>query len=313
MKSTGEFAPNSSVHAELDFALPADPSGFRRLVGGWFVDAVQKLAGPALNPFEPGLDLAGRGHVLKESGVPFGSPGELWGSLWVAEMHRGRRKRSGEVWTPAAWDAFLDRLDRVPLNATLRLSVLDPDGYPAAPWFQVTAERDVDAPEWVCLMVDRSSEDFFAPDTGHATQQRWTQFLRRRLQEADQTCLYGCVTDDVETTTHRTALEAALGLFQDETLPELDETLRGYSWITVCSPGVSNRLGGAARLRESEVFAGITPLKDGGLVLQATPDMRSYMPDRVATVFQQLRTVLPPGTPSEFVSDVTPRLVHEEA
>ena len=52
---------------------------------------------------------------------------------------------------------------------------------------------------------------------------------------------------------------------------------------------------------------------DSGLVLQATPDMRSYVPDRVAAVFQQLRTVLPPGTPSEFVSDVAPRLVHEEA
>ncbi|MFJ8691558.1 hypothetical protein [Streptomyces roseolilacinus] len=305
--------PNASVHAELDFALPSDASGYRRLVEGWFVDAVRDLAGPALNPFEGNLDLGGRGGVLKRSGVPYGHPGELWGTLWVADLARGRRKRSGEVWTPAAWDGFLARLDTVPFEVTLMLAVLDADGFPAEPWCTVRAERDVEAPEWVRLMVDRSSEEFFSPEAGHATQRRWTDFLHRRLAAADRTCLHGFIADDVETTTHRTALEAALGLFQDETLPVLDHTLRGYSWLTVLSPGVAGRLGGTAALRTTGAFSSVTALDDGGLVLQATEDMRSYTPDRIAEVFRQVRAVLPQGRPTDFISATKARLHYQEA
>ncbi|MFC9397228.1 hypothetical protein ACFTWS_29275 [Streptomyces sp. NPDC057027] len=112
-----------------------------------------------------------------------------------------------------------------------------------------------------------------------------------------------------ETPSQRTALEASLGLFQDETVPELDTTLRGYSWTTVCSPGVASRLGGPAALSTSGAFTTVTELTDGGLVLQATEDFRGYTPHRIAMVYRQLRAVLPPGEPVGGLSNMTPSLV----
>ena len=309
MGNPGGFTPNASVHAELNYALPEGRGGYRRLVEEWFIDAARSLSGAALDPFAHGLDLSGRGAVLSKSGVPYGEPGELWGSLLTTRMARGRRTRSGRAWSPAEWESFLDGFEKVPFEVTLKLTRLGADGYPAGPWFKVTAERDIEAPEWVRLMADRSSEEFFAPDHSSDVQRQWTAFLRRRLEGAGQTCLFGCLTDDVETTTQRTALEASLGLFQDETVPELDTTLRGYSWTTVCSPGVASRLGGPAALSTSGAFATVTELTDGGLVLQATEDFHGYTPDRITMVYRQLRAVLPPGEPVGGLSDMTPRLV----
>ncbi|MFF9912839.1 hypothetical protein [Streptomyces sp. NPDC013457] len=302
---------NASVHAELDYAVPEGPAGYRRLVEDWFADAARTLGGDALDPFANGLDLSGRGAVLRKTGARYGEPGELWGSLWTAKMARGNRTRSGRVWSPKEWGAFLDGLEKEPLEVTLELARLGRDGYPAGPWLTVTAERDFEAPEWVQLMANRSAEEFFAPDRSAELQGRWTDFLHRRLESAGQTCLFGCVTDDVGMTTHRTALEECLGLFQNETIPELDTTLRGYAWTTVCSPGVAERLGGAEALRASGAFARVTVLADGGLVLQATEDMRAYTPDRIARVFRQLRPVLPPGRPVGGIFDTTPRIVFE--
>ncbi|OKJ52618.1 hypothetical protein [Streptomyces sp. CB02261] len=247
--------------------------------------------------------------MLSKSGLPYGEPGELWGSLFTTKVARGRRTRSSRAWSPSEWDAFLDGLEKVPFEVALKLTRLGADGYPAGPWLKVTAERDIEAPEWVRLTADRSSEEFFAPDHSSGVQLQWITFLRRQLVEAGQTCLFGCLTDDVETTTQRTALEASLGLFQDETLPELDSRLRGYSWITVCSPGVASRLGGSEALRSSGAFSSVTPLVDVGLALQATEDMRDYTPDRIAMVYRQLQAVLPPGEPVGGYSDMTLRLV----
>ncbi|MFD9035995.1 hypothetical protein ACFVZW_33375 [Streptomyces sp. NPDC059567] len=158
----GGFVPNASVHCELNYALPEDGAGYRRLVEEWFADAAQDLSAAELDPFAHDLDLSGRGAALRNRGSPCGEPGELWDSLWVARMSRGRRTRSGRVWSPKEWASFLDDLEKVPLVVTLRLTRLGADGFPAGPWLTVTAERDFDAPHWVQLMADRSAEEFFA-------------------------------------------------------------------------------------------------------------------------------------------------------
>ncbi|MER8231483.1 hypothetical protein [Streptomyces sp. NPDC094049] len=312
MGSGGAFVPNASVHAELDYALPRDPVKFRSLVEEWFVDAVRNLGGDDLAPLADDLDLSGRGAVLRKSGVPYGRPGELWGSLWTTRVSRGRRTRSGKAWSPKAWAFFLQELETEPLGVSVGLARLGADGYPGGPWLRIAAERDFEAPDWVRLMVHRSAEEFFAPERSVEIQRRWTDFLHRRLEAQEQPCLFGCLTDDIETTTYRTALEASLGLFPDETLPEHDTVLRGYSWITVCSPGVAHRLGGADALRASGAFTDVTGLADGGLLLRATDDMRTYTADRIAEVFQQVRAVLPPGKPVGGLSETVPRLVFLE-
>ncbi|MFE7039287.1 hypothetical protein ACFU9X_07480, partial [Streptomyces atratus] len=58
--------------------------------------------------------------------------------------------------------------------------------------------RQYDAPEWVTFVVDGSSQEFAAPDTSRAVQQRWRNFLDRRLEVAGaegRACLYGCIAD----------------------------------------------------------------------------------------------------------------------
>lgn len=298
---------NSSVRAELDFALPEGGTALRELVEPWFADAVRELAGSAMDPFVGALDLTGRESALMTAGAPYGRPGELWGSLWIARVLKSGRKRSGRVFSPKNWEKFLRDLESVPLEAELRLAVLGPDGYPGSTWITIGARRDYEAPEWVALTVDRSSEEF------EKAQSARHDFIIRHADSGRGTALFGCIADDMDSTTGRSSLEAALGLFQDETFPVLDRNVRGYSWITVCSPGVAELLGGAEAVRRDGTFAQVRGVAGGSLFLKATEDVREYGDDRVLAVFEPLRAVLPAGTPSSFISDRKVRLVFRDA
>ncbi|MDX3525795.1 hypothetical protein P1P75_04925 [Streptomyces sp. ID05-39B] len=303
---------NDSVTVKVSRALPATPSAFRSWVESWMLDALGTLTGPDLDPFANALDLKGRASVLRRPGVPYGEPGELWGTLWVDPAYRPGRstKSSGQVWTPKNWDAFLGRLEEVPMKARVSMHRLAGDGFPGPVHWQAYMVREVDAPDFGTLSVRRSSQEFTDPATSEEVQRRWLDFLHRRLA-ADPEVLFGSLADDGESSTNRTELEAALGLFADETVPELDSVLRGYSWVTVCSDGVTRRLGGAESLKESAAFTRVVPLSGGGVLLQATEDIREYGPERVAAVFDRLRTVLPSGTPVPGYQSHVPRLVFE--
>ncbi|MFJ2647061.1 hypothetical protein ACIO1C_10080 [Streptomyces sp. NPDC087420] len=302
---------NDSVTVTVSRAIPADASAFRAWVESWLLDALGVLTGPRLDPFAHALDLKGRASVLRRPGVPYGEPGELWGTLWVSPAYRPGKstKLSGQVWTPGNWDAFLGRLEEVPAKAWVSLGRLASNGFPGPEHWAASVVRDVDAPEFATLAVRASSQEFTDPATSRDVQRRWLDFLDRRLR-ADPEILFGSLADDGEDA-DRTELEVALGLFPDETLPGLDSVLRGYSWVTVCSAGVTRRLGGAESLAESPAFARVVPLGGGGVLLQATDDIREYGPERVAAVFDRLRTALPPGTPSPAYMDRVPRLVFE--
>jgi len=65
---------------------------------------------------------------------------------------------------------------------------------------------------------------------------------------------FGYLTDEADEAGYRTALEDALGLFPEDMLADLDRQIRGYSWITVVSPGVAEVVGGAEALSTSQAF-----------------------------------------------------------
>lgn len=73
--------------------------------------------------------------------------------------------------------------------------------------------------------------------------------------------------------------------------------MRGYSWVTVISAGVLERLGGVDAVRATGAFAGVTVLPSGGAVLQATPGLAGYEGDVVRRVFEALEPVLPDQAP----------------
>ncbi|MFJ4574326.1 hypothetical protein ACIP4W_23385 [Streptomyces sp. NPDC088846] len=93
--------------------------------------------------------------------------------------------------------------------------------------------------------------------------------------------------------------------------PDRRSELRGYSWITVCSPGVALRLGGQDGAVTTGAFSVVAPLPGGGLLLQATDDMRAYGPERVRAVYEALRSVLPDGEALSFITNQDIRLVFQ--
>jgi hypothetical protein len=299
--SERSFRLNASVHAEIDFRLPEDGSHFRERAESWFADAIGALAGHALDPFVQALDLTGRASVLaKGSRRPYGRPGELWGSLWLTRQLKSGRRLTGKVWSPKNWAGFLRDLESFPLDAKISLTLLGPDGYPGSTWITIGARRDEDAAGWVALMVDRSSETFMRD------QPTWKDFILRQTTKGP-VCMFGYIADD--SVAHRTLLESALGIFQDETFPTLDYALRGYSWITLCSAGVAERLGGAQAVRDTGAFHEVSVMRGGGLLLQATEDIRDYHGERIVSVFNALRSVLPEEMPTRFISEMGLRLV----
>jgi hypothetical protein len=78
-------------------------------------------------------------------------------------------------------------------------------------------------------------------------------------------------------------------------LPLADSQVRGYSWITVTSSGVLERLGGADAVRSGGAFHAVTVLPSGGAVLQAT--LSTYEGAAVRQVFEALGPVLPEKAP----------------
>ena len=109
--------------------------------------------------------------------------------------------------------------------------------------------------------------------------------------------MFGYLADDVISAGTRTPLEARLATFPDETLPLADSQVRGYSWVTVTSAGVLQRLGGIEAVRARGTFADATVLPSGGAVLQATPRLSDYERDAVLRVFEALAPVLPGKAP----------------
>jgi hypothetical protein len=85
--------------------------------------------------------------------------------------------------------------------------------------------------------------------------------------------------------------------------------LRGYSWVTVVTPELAGRLGGAGALQASNAFCDVTVLPDGALWLRATPTINEFTGDRVRLVFEALAPALVTGVARFRLPGETYRLV----
>jgi hypothetical protein len=85
--------------------------------------------------------------------------------------------------------------------------------------------------------------------------------------------------------------------FPQETLQLTDSEVRGYSWITVVSPGVLDRLGGVEAVRAGDSFYEVARPPSGGAILQATERLSGYDANAVRNVFEALAPVLPSKAP----------------
>ncbi|MDX3458487.1 hypothetical protein PV396_42245 [Streptomyces sp. ME02-8801-2C] len=304
-----EIRLNSSLRAEINLPCPEDGSAYREVAEAWFTAALAELAGALGEEFGYDLDLSARASAITGGNSKYGDPGSFWASLLVT---RASGRMVETYWSPKNWRTFLRDVEKMPPEAKVQLALVGNDGFPGEPWLDVSVVRERDAPDWIALVVDRTTEEFADTGTRSDAQNRWTAFLGTQAH-AHESILFGGVADDAEAATGRTALEATLGLFQDDTFPDLDSVLRGYAWITVCSPGVVRALGGVGRLRDSAAFFAVEPLACGGALLRATENIWEYGPDAVHAVFRALAPALPPGEASPVISSDTLRLAFEDA
>ena len=301
----------SSLRAELNCRMPATADEFMEWAHRWLETALRQLGTPLMEELEKSGPLSSAGLRDRSGLVPFGEPGSVWMSLVVGVAGGKGIRSSISAWSPKDWEKFIARLRELPVEASVKLSRLGVDGYPDVPALNVSVVRYPEQSDWMVLSCDGSTNRMAEVDDAQATRRLWVDLLRQNAARTE--AAFGYLSDEADYAGPRTALEAALGLFPEETLGLLDRQLRGYSWITVAPPGVVDLLGGAEALVKSGAFREVVSLSSGSVWLRAADDLPDYDGDRQRMVFETLAKALPPGQPRRDRRAHHRRLVYEDA
>jgi hypothetical protein len=284
------------LRAELDYLLPEGSADVGPRVVDWFTMAVERLAGEFMAEL-PADGLPSKGLRDPEGG-PFGPVGSRWCSLLVIGQGRRRLSKSLRAWSPKNWERFLSQAAEMSVEMSAKFSTLNRFGLAGTPSLTISAyrPRPPEARQWLRLdatyIVGSLGETAPIPDE---VPEGWREFL---LSQAGLSpAVFGFLADDVISAGTRTPLEDARATFPTDTLPLSDSQVRGYSWMTVTSAGVLQRLGGIEAVRSNGAFASAVELPSGGAVLQATPRLSEYEGDAVRRVFEALAPVLPADAP----------------
>jgi hypothetical protein len=286
----------TTLHAELCLQ-PGSRANFARLAQGWLTEGRARLF-PEL---DRALGTAGPNTEQPEDDdAPWGPPGGVWARLLVRQQPQAVGGLS-TPWSQRAWRRTLDGLEgSYPFQVRLEMTPLGPGGHPAtAEPAQLSVQRSQHNETWARF-------EAAAPRDGDPS--AWADFVRE--QAVATGAHYGHVTDDA--TSHGTALErAVLGVTAEPpAIPRCRDVLRGYSWVTIVAAPLAGRLGGAGVLAASGVFAEVSPLPGGQVLLRATPGLDDYQGPAVRRVLSVLAPVLLPGRPDPgAVSDTPVRLV----
>jgi hypothetical protein len=298
-----------SLRAELNCRTPGTAEQFADLAVAWLNGALRTLGAPLMAELDRSGPLSPVGLRDRSGTVPFGAPSSVWLSLVIASAGRGGRT-SISPWSPQNWKKFTARLKEFPAEASAKLSVLGADGYPDVPFLTISVVRYPEQGEWTVLSCHGSTSRDAEVSEARAVRRSWASFLREHAEACEAG--FGYLTDEADEAGYRTALEDALGLFPEDMLADLDRQIRGYSWITVVSPGVAEVVGGAEALSTSQAFHEISPLPGRAVWLQATEDLAEYGAEQQRRVFDALAKALPPGLPQRDRRARDRRLVYEE-
>lgn len=299
------------LHAELDVPTPEDPTEFAALATRWLETAAQELGAEHLAALAEGPALPSKSLSRHQGG--FGEPGTRWGQLIVSPADR-RRQGSLYAWSPKAWDRFLGRMSDVPLTARLELSELEEHGTPGAGvYFSLGVDRDFHSrhSRWTRLtahLQPRADDDA----VWEATAQRWAGFLTDYAASLEVPPAFGYLADDTGNEPYWTPFENAVRLDPSDTLGT--DLVRGYSWVTVLSPGATHRVGGVEALAGSGAFSALTPLPGGGIVARATERLADYDEPACRRVFGALASAISPGLPRKAQwGERDRRLIYEDS
>jgi hypothetical protein len=282
------------LELELNYKLPPDSPDVGPRLESWFAAAVEAFADEFVGEFPPGgLPSAG---LRDRAGGPFGPVGSRWCSLLVLEKRSRKVGTSLRPWTPKNWSRFLSLSPSLSIEMSAKFSTLNRFGHAGQPSLTISAYRLQTAPQWLNVSARYVVGDRRTPPIPDETVDAWAAFARSEAEKWPP--VFGYLADDsIGAGGTRTTLEAMSARFPDQTLPLADSELRGYSWITMTSAGVLERLGGADAVRGSGAFHVVTMLPSGGAMLQATSRLADYEGSAVRRVFEALGPALPDQAP----------------
>ncbi|NJP98776.1 hypothetical protein HCN51_56755 [Nonomuraea sp. FMUSA5-5] len=260
-----------------DHRTPAEGAEFRELVSDWMETVLAHTAGDL---FGPTVDPIRRASA------------DLCSTLRIVSLRRGRRtvKEYDGVpeHYPTFWQAGLER----PEEMSLVLTAKQADGSMGFPRLVTAAHRFADAPEWMTLTAEAQLAKSAVAD-GARLPEDFAAALRRHAER--HPVQFGFVADDAEPPA--SALERSLGLFEEDTRPRSDHSIRGYSWVMVINPRVLEAAGGLSHLTGSGAFTAVETLSEGRVFLRATATLQEYTGAAVERVHTALEPVLPWGRP----------------
>lgn len=263
---------------------------FGQIALAWLTEGVQSLAGDISDeilagpPLKPNLN---SGVIDEEDPRFITREPPLWGDVSILYPPRNKH--------------YMKPYSKTSLK---RLAALAPTFVDA----EVSLRKEADGRERSCaLEVVRIGEEtgfarllvWIDPETdGRLDAESPEVSLLRDFAEQFRV-VFGHVSRADRSRSAETELEQALILRPQLTVPEWDQRLRGYSWVTIVPKVLADRVGGAAGLRASGAFAEIAEMPHGAVWLQATRTWEEYAGDQSAIerVFEALAPVLPAGKP----------------
>jgi hypothetical protein len=292
----------------LELTSRADSAAeYARLARSWLTEARTELFPGLSRELPDGAVLRPYSHDLDAT---VGPPRGTWAQIVVYRESTPFRDVRSTLYAPRRWQRVLDDLPTVsPFDIRLYMSPLDKIGrlIDATEAVSTAVSRDRDDPRWVRFIM-KAPASLAAWRRSARTEENWIAFLDRWAGRLD--ACYGHLTDDADDI-QGTALEMAtqwLGI-DPPTVPRCREVLRGYSWVTICAPELSGRLGGVPALTASGAFYHVRELPGGQVLLRATPLLEQYEGPAVERVFRTLAPVLLPGRADPERAPVGARLV----
>jgi hypothetical protein len=216
----------------------------------------------------------------------------------------GRVRKRNSVYSPRKLDSLMDVLDQIPTFVGVDihtwghrpwgsgLKSVEPSLYMS--WFRNITKWASPLPDWVLLYADSSYELMLGSPERQAAV---VEFLRAVTSLTNPAC--GEVSFQIPGETYTAPLEYLLQTKRNgrDSVAESRLTVRSYSWVTIISEEIGERLGGESALGDSGAFYRVEHLAGGGYLLQATELFEEYGHDEAYQVFRVLAPALPPGVP----------------
>jgi Protein of unknown function (DUF3396) len=263
----------------------------------WFDEMSQRLAPQVRQEL---ADLPARVARSKVRFGPLGEPGSVFGVVDVYRLPgRGEERNCSTAGMRWLRDQFAQQL---PWRAHLWFGRLDERGHRSGALLWLEMRHDEESSGWVRLSGYPLENDFLDPQTGPAEQQRWREALYSFADGLNPG--YGHIAYAEE---GATALERGFDprqyppewRYPHFTVNDCRRYLRGYSWLTIVSQELAQRLGGVDGLRATGAFCEVRQLSRGGVWLQTTPDYRDFTDEALARAFHAVAPVLRPGMPRQ--------------